>query len=427
MLCPRFINVLVFVETVVGDILGIGEATEAVKLAFSIARWLSGKPVVAGVVTRRDGKTPVPNVKVTIEELSTKTAQNGSFVIEGVGTGAKQIDFAFDDEVVENIAQVYVKSRGSEVSIKKPLLLPSKWGALLPTIGPKVGGCLQTTDGAPVANATLSFGNSFSCKTALSGKFIVQLQPGIHTISVEVNNLTYENVEVVHITDETTSIGSIQLVLQTATQEAEIDESSVFLEAPVEPANEVPVPLDEGVVGVVEVVIPGPIPSEDDIIAPKELIGLTEERCLEIEDLYGSWLTEVQKTRLTKSYKMLLLLSMLNRGPEAWNQPMSAEEAAPFFYDMLMSDEIRKKVDFSDAKSESLWEYDAKRMAKRVVWQPMKFWSGKSDLVAFSKGVFWIAFEIMPDDLADLHHVTKEICERRLEDYFARKAHRLNL
>lgn len=64
-----------------------------------------------------------------------------------------------------------------------------------------------------------------------------------------------------------------------------------------------------------------------------------------------AWLQEVETTGMAKSYKMLLLLAMLQRGKEEWYHPISPEEVAPFFHQFLMEKEYRKRIDFSDKQN----------------------------------------------------------------------------
>ena len=54
-----------------------------------------------------------------------------------------------------------------------------------------------------------------------------------------------------------------------------------------------------------------------------------------IAERYAAWFKELESTGMTKSYKMILLLAMLQRGPGEWYQPFSAGEAAPFFHQYL--------------------------------------------------------------------------------------------
>ena len=74
---------------------------------------------------------------------------------------------------------------------------------------------------------------------------------------------------------------------------------------------------------------------------------LTEQE-ITVFDRYEKWMVEVEKTGMAKSYKMVVLLAMLERGISNWNKPITSKEAAPFFHHYLMEKEHRKRIDFSD-------------------------------------------------------------------------------
>lgn len=137
---------------------------------------------------------------------------------------------------------------------------------------------------------------------------------------------------------------------------------------------------------------------------------------------YEAWLQEVEKTGMAKSYKMLLLSTMLQRGKEKWYHPISPKEVAPFFHHYLMEKEYRKRIDFSDKQAQRMWEYDAEKVSKLIATMPMTKWSGSSKgLLSFDGSVFSINMDIQKEDEHLLFEWTKEICEYRLHTYFERK------
>ncbi|MGI2733495.1 DEAD/DEAH box helicase family protein [Bacillus cytotoxicus] len=137
---------------------------------------------------------------------------------------------------------------------------------------------------------------------------------------------------------------------------------------------------------------------------------------------YEAWLQEVEKTGMAKSYKMLLLSTMLQRGKEKWYHPISPKEVAPFFHHYLMEKEYRKRIDFSDKQAQRMWEYDEERVSKLIATMPMTKWSGSSKgLLSFDGSVFSINMDIQKEDEHLLFEWTKEICEYRLHTYFERK------
>lgn len=146
------------------------------------------------------------------------------------------------------------------------------------------------------------------------------------------------------------------------------------------------------------------------------------EREKEVFLKYESWLIEVERTVMTKSYKMVVLQAMLNRGPSRWHSPITPAEAAPFFHQYLTEKEYRKRIDFSDGETKRLWQYDEQKVAKLIAKMPMTKWSGSSNgLVSFENNVFSLTFSIAPEDEHMLYEWTQQICEYRLHVYFERR------
>jgi superfamily II DNA or RNA helicase/HKD family nuclease len=147
------------------------------------------------------------------------------------------------------------------------------------------------------------------------------------------------------------------------------------------------------------------------------------ERELQVWERYENWLIDVEKTGMTKSYKMIVLLSMLNRGSSQWFLPITPNEVAPFFHHYLMEKEYRKRIDFSDKSSSKLWEYDEEKVSKLIATMPMSKWNGgATSLTTFENGKFSLNFDVLPEDEEILHEWTKEICVYRLHYHFERKA-----
>ncbi|WMJ18740.1 DEAD/DEAH box helicase family protein [Geobacillus kaustophilus] len=146
-----------------------------------------------------------------------------------------------------------------------------------------------------------------------------------------------------------------------------------------------------------------------------ELSELEEEVFLKHEP----WLTEVEWTKMSKSYKMVVLKAMLERGPSAWHQPITPQQVALFFHRYLTEKEYRKRLDFSDKRTKSLWEYDEKKVSELIADMPMTKWSETSKgLVSFQNNIFTLRFSIDPKHTEVLYNWTKEICEYRLHWHF---------
>jgi len=136
---------------------------------------------------------------------------------------------------------------------------------------------------------------------------------------------------------------------------------------------------------------------------------------------YEGWLREAESTGMAKSYKMVLLLAMLERGPADWWKPITAAEAAEFFHGYYMEKEFRKRRDFSDKDTRRLWEYDEQRVANKIESMPMTKWSGSSKgLVRFEDGRFWVDLpEPKSEDEADMLYAwTRDVAAYRLHWYF---------
>ncbi|MEH7749474.1 DNA helicase, partial [Neobacillus drentensis] len=149
---------------------------------------------------------------------------------------------------------------------------------------------------------------------------------------------------------------------------------------------------------------------------------LTEQE-IEIYNRYENWFVEVEKTGMAKSYKMVVLLAMLERGVSNWYHPISSIEVAPFFHQYLMEKEHRKRIDFSDKGAKKLWDYDEKGVSKLIVTMPMTKWSGSSKgLITFENDIFKLDYAVLKEEEQILFNWTKAICEYRLHYHFERKA-----
>ncbi|WP_242705646.1 DEAD/DEAH box helicase family protein [Pontibacillus sp. ALD_SL1] len=145
-----------------------------------------------------------------------------------------------------------------------------------------------------------------------------------------------------------------------------------------------------------------------------------EERM--IYETYKDWIEEVERTPMTKSYKMVVLKYMLDRGEVEWAQPVTPEEIAPYFHSYLTEKPYRKNIDFTSKNTKALIEYDKERVANLISTMPLTKWSGSSKgLLKYEDNVFSLNFEIPLEDRALLKKMTEEICEYRLKYYFERK------
>ena len=138
-----------------------------------------------------------------------------------------------------------------------------------------------------------------------------------------------------------------------------------------------------------------------------------------------TWLRDVEKTAMAKSYKMVVLLYMLERGAERWTESVTPREMAPYFHRYLMEKEYRKRIDFSDAESRRLWAYDEAAVSGLIARMPMTKWSGaRGSLTRFEDGEFSLADAPAAEHRGMVHRWTWEICEYRLHLHFERRVGR---
>lgn len=150
--------------------------------------------------------------------------------------------------------------------------------------------------------------------------------------------------------------------------------------------------------------------------------GELNDREQEVFQHYEKWFYEVERTGMSKSYKMVLLQSMLKRGSESWMKPIKSTEVAPFFHNYFMEKEYRKRIDFNDKTTKKLWDYDEVKIARLIERMPMTKWSGNSDgLLKYKNGEFKLNFDISKEDENIIFDFTKQICDYRLNRYFEKK------
>ncbi|EZH64913.1 DNA helicase [Bacillaceae bacterium JMAK1] len=143
-----------------------------------------------------------------------------------------------------------------------------------------------------------------------------------------------------------------------------------------------------------------------------------------IVDTYTDWIKEVEKTSMARSYKMVVLLSMLQRGEETWTDPITSYESAKTFSAFYLEKEYRFREFSTDKTKSNHWIYDRAKTAKKIEEMPMTKWSGSANgLLSFAEGTLRLGFDVPIEDRAYLYSITKEICDYRLHWYFERKGY----
>ncbi|WP_106589686.1 DEAD/DEAH box helicase family protein [Salsuginibacillus halophilus] len=151
----------------------------------------------------------------------------------------------------------------------------------------------------------------------------------------------------------------------------------------------------------------------------EELTGVEAE----VYQTSQAWLIEVEKTAMTKSYKMVLMKVMLERTDTRWYDPITPVDAAKPFHDFFMEKAYRRNIDFSDKTTKKLHTYEEKGVARLIAEMPMTKWAGSAgDLIEFDGETFKINVQPETETTAELlKQWTEEIVTYRLHSYFERK------
>ncbi|HLQ74259.1 MAG TPA: hypothetical protein VK125_08510 [Bacillota bacterium] len=124
---------------------------------------------------------------------------------------------------------------------------------------------------------------------------------------------------------------------------------------------------------------------------------------------------------MTKSYKMVVLKYMLEKGANKWFEETTPQKVAPFFHRFYMAKEYRKRIDFSSKNTKALWVYSEEKTAKLIADMPMEKFLDKYNLIYFKDNKFGLTFMIEENDQEVVYDFTKQICEYKLNTYFENK------
>ena len=138
-----------------------------------------------------------------------------------------------------------------------------------------------------------------------------------------------------------------------------------------------------------------------------------------------AWIRDVERTAMAKSYKMVVMLYMLERGEDRWSDSVTPQEVAPFFHRYLTEKEYRKRIDFSDGESRRLWTFDEAGVSSLIARMPMSKWAGaRGSMTRFENGVFSFNYEPAPEHREIVYRWTREVCLYRLHLHFERRERR---
>lgn len=142
----------------------------------------------------------------------------------------------------------------------------------------------------------------------------------------------------------------------------------------------------------------------------KEHQELSDEE-VKAYDANRELIEQVEKTIMNRSYKMVVLLAMLERGEERWMEPITAEEVAPFFYEYLYAERYRELKDAQTAELKGPFDsVKVERLLKKMPFPKM----GKP--FTFDGDVLSIASQTSG---RELFNVLKDIIHFRLHMYFS--------
>jgi len=145
----------------------------------------------------------------------------------------------------------------------------------------------------------------------------------------------------------------------------------------------------------------------------KEHQELSDEE-VEAYDANRELIEQVEKTIMNRSYKMVVLLAMLERGEERWMEPITAGEVAPFFYEYLHAEKYRELKDTQTAELKGL--FDTVKVESLLKKMPFPRMGG---ILTFSGEFLLMRLNIKS---RELYRIIKDIVNYRINEYFRSKS-----
>jgi len=145
----------------------------------------------------------------------------------------------------------------------------------------------------------------------------------------------------------------------------------------------------------------------------KEHQELSDEE-IEAYEANRELIEQVEKTIMNRSYKMVVLLAMLERGVERWMESITAAEVAPFFYEYLHAEKYRELKDAQTAELKGPFDaVKVERLLKKMPFPKM----GKPFVFENNK----LTVSAVNYSSNDFHEMVLEIVRYRMNIYFAKK------
>lgn len=137
---------------------------------------------------------------------------------------------------------------------------------------------------------------------------------------------------------------------------------------------------------------------------------------------FEQWFQTLTTTKMTKSYKLIVVLAMLQRGERNWYKPITLQEIAPFFHRYLMAKNYRWQTDLSDKQGEALQQYNEQKIVQLLKQMPIRAWTNSYTEAKWDGEHFSFSFQPTEEEQRILFNWTHQICEYRLHTYFERKS-----
>lgn len=145
-------------------------------------------------------------------------------------------------------------------------------------------------------------------------------------------------------------------------------------------------------------------------------IGELDDREESVYQKHRGWLEAIEKTRMEKSYKMVLLKTMLDRG-ERWSTAITAREAARHFYDYLHAEPFRR-VD-CNAQPKLSRPFDVGDISRLIAQMPMHHLAASlPDYLQLDGERLDVLAKFSSEDDALVREWTTDIVDYRLHYYF---------
>lgn len=137
---------------------------------------------------------------------------------------------------------------------------------------------------------------------------------------------------------------------------------------------------------------------------------------------FEQWFHTLTTTKMTKSYKLIVVLAMLQRGENNWYKRITLQEIAPFFHRYLMAKNYRWQTDLSDKQGKALQHYNEQKIVQLLKQMPIRAWTNSYQNAKLEGAFFSFSLQPTEEEMSILFDWTYQICEYRLHTYFERKS-----